>query len=142
MLGILFENCGDVVQKSFAMERAEGMVYMHVVYIDGLTNNGMIEETILKPLSYEWRGNSAKDVWDSILYQEVQTADIKEETSFDKTVGSILKGDTAIFIDGYARSMIVSSKKLPLRGISEMIQKRACVDRRTALMRDSGRVPR
>ena len=119
VLGILFENCGDVVQKSFAMERAEGMVYMHVVYIDGLTNNGMIEETILKPLSYEWRGNSAKDVWDSILYQEVQTADIKEETSFDKTVGSILKGDTAIFIDGYARSMIVSSKKLPLRGISE-----------------------
>lgn len=57
VLGILFENCGDVVQKSFAMERAEGMVYMHVVYIDGLTNNGMIEETILKPLSYEWRGN-------------------------------------------------------------------------------------
>ena len=51
VLGILFENCGDVVQKSFAMERAEGMVYMHVVYIDGLTNNGMIEETILKPLS-------------------------------------------------------------------------------------------
>ena len=85
VLGILFENCGDVVQKSFAMERAEGMVYMHVVYIDGLTNNGMIEETILKPLSYEWRGNSAKDVWDSILYQEVQTADIKEETSFDKS---------------------------------------------------------
>ena len=59
VLGILFENCGDVVQKSFAMERAEGMVYMHVVYIDGLTNNGMIEETILKPLSYEWRGNSS-----------------------------------------------------------------------------------
>ena len=47
VLGILFENCGDVVQKSFAMERAEGMVYMHVVYIDGLTNNGMIEETIM-----------------------------------------------------------------------------------------------
>lgn len=24
VLGILFENCGDVVQKSFAMERARG----------------------------------------------------------------------------------------------------------------------
>ena len=39
----------------------------------------MIEETNPEGrLSYEWRGNSAKDVWDSILYQEVQTADIKE----------------------------------------------------------------
>ena len=28
VLGILFENCGDVVQKSFAMERAEGMLLL------------------------------------------------------------------------------------------------------------------
>lgn len=119
ILNLLFDSCGDVVQKSFAVERAEGMVYLHIIYIDGLTDNGMIEDTILKPLSFEWRGSQEGDVWDSILYREVQTVDIKEEDSFDAVIGSVLKGDTAIFVDGYAKAMVVSSKKLPLRGISE-----------------------
>lgn len=119
ILNLLFEQCGDVVQKSFAIEREQGEVYIHILYIDGLTDNGMIEDTIIKPLSYEWRGCSEYDVWDSILYREVQTADIKEQVSFDATIGSVLKGDTAIFVDGYAKTMIVSSKKLPLRSISE-----------------------
>lgn len=119
ILNILFENCGDVVQKSFLVEREDKSIYIHVLYIDGLTDNKMIEDTILKPLSYEWRGHFVSDIWDSILYREVQTADIKEQVSFDETIGSVLKGDTAIFIDGYAKTLIVSSKKLPLRSISE-----------------------
>lgn len=119
ILNVLFEQCGDVVQKSFAIDRKGGEVYMHILYIDGLTDNGMIEDTIIKPLSYEWRGCREYDVWDSILYREVQTVDIKEQFSFDETIGSVLKGDTAIFVDGYDKTMIVSSKRLPLRGISE-----------------------
>lgn len=119
VLKILFGNSGDVVQKSFALERANQDVYIHIIYIDGLTDNNLIEETIVKPLSFEWRGSESFDVWDSMLYRETQTVDIKEETELDLVVGGVLKGDTAIFVDGYAKAMVVSSKKLPLRSISE-----------------------
>lgn len=115
----LFDRCGDVVQKSFVLEREKGPVKIHIIYIDGLTDNKMIEETIIRPLSYEWRGNSEKSVWESILYREAQTVDIRKETSFDRTVASVLKGDTAVFVNGYKETLIISSKKLPLRSISE-----------------------
>lgn len=115
----LFERCGDVVQKEFLLEREKGTARIYVIYIDGLTNNNMIEETILKPLSYEWRGDESGSLWESILMREAQTVDIKREGSFDKTVGSVLKGDTAVFVNGYNETLIISSKRLPLRSISE-----------------------
>ena len=87
--------------------------------MDGLTDNSMVEETILKPLTYEWRGTKEKDIWDAILYCEAQTVDIKTERSFDLAVAAVLKGDTAIFVDGYNEALIVSTKKFPLRSISE-----------------------
>lgn len=118
VLKTLFDKCGDVVQKTFVIERIQGDARIHIIYIDGLTDNGMVEETIIKPVSYEWRYEDGKNLWDSILYREAQTADIKEETSFDLVIGSVLKGDTAIFVDGYAKAMVMSTKKLPLRSVS------------------------
>lgn len=115
----IFSDCGDIVQKSFVLERAARPVKIHIIYIDGLTDNGMVEETIIKPLTYEWRGTNARNIWDSIFYREAQTVDIKKEASFDGAVGSVLKGDTAVFIDGYNEAMVLSTKKLPLRGIDE-----------------------
>lgn len=119
LLKRLFENCGDVVQKSFVLSRANRTVKIHIIYIDGLTDNGMVEETIIKPLSYEWRDGDEKGLFDSILYKEAQTVDIKEEKLLDNVIHSVLKGDTAIFVDGYNKAMVVSTKKLPLRSISE-----------------------
>ncbi|MDE6026369.1 MAG: spore germination protein [Lachnospiraceae bacterium] len=118
VLNTLFDKCGDAVQKTFIIEREQGSVRIHIIYIDGLTDNNMVEETIIKPVSYEWRYESEKDLWESILYREAQTVDIKEEKSFDLVIGSVLKGDTAIFVDGYAKALIMSTKKLPLRGIN------------------------
>ena len=115
----IFDGCQDVVQKTFVLSRAENPVKIHIVYMDGLTDNSMVEETILKPLTYEWRGTKEKDIWDAILYCEAQTVDIKTERSFDLAVAAVLKGDTAIFVDGYNEALIVSTKKYPLRSISE-----------------------
>lgn len=119
VLEVIFSGCGDVVKKSFYLNRNERGVHIYICYIDGLTDNNMVEETIIKPLSYEWSGVSEEDIYEAIYYVEAQTVDISKETSFDKTVERILKGDTAIFVDGYEKTLIVSSKKYPLRGISE-----------------------
>lgn len=119
LLERLFENCGDVVQKSFVLTRANYPVRIHIIYIDGLTDNKMVEDAIIKPISYEWRESEEKDIFDSILYIEAQTVDIKEEQEFDSVIHSVLKGDTGIFVDGYNKAMVVSTKKLPLRSISE-----------------------
>lgn len=119
ILDILFEDCGDVVKKSFVLSRADEIGIIHIIYIDGLTDNSMIEETIIKPLTYEWRDAEESDLFEAIYHMEAQTVDIEVENSFDSAVHAVLKGDTAVFVDGADRAMVISSKKLPLRSISE-----------------------
>lgn len=119
LLDVLFENCGDVVRKSFVLGRDGSAGIIYIVYIDGLTDNAMIEESIIKPLTYEWKGVREADLFDSILHVEAQTADIKKVQDLDKVIHGVLQGDTAIFVDGYDKAMVISSKRFPLRGISE-----------------------
>lgn len=67
VLKTLFDKCGDVVQKTFVIERVQGNARLHIIYIDGLTDNNMVEETIIKPVSYEWRYEDGKNLWESIF---------------------------------------------------------------------------
>lgn len=119
VLNKLFEKCGDIVQKTFLLEREQGSTRMHLIYVDGLVNVTQIEDSIIKPITYEWRGTDGRSLWESILCREAHSVDIKREESFDLAIGSVLKGDTAIFVDGYKEALIVSTKKYPLRSISE-----------------------
>ena len=119
VLNKLFEKCGDIVQKTFLIEREQGSTRMHLIYVDGLVNAVQIEDSIVKPITYEWRGTDGRSLWESILCREAHSVDIKREESFDLAIGSVLKGDTAIFVDGYKEALIVSTKKYPLRSISE-----------------------
>lgn len=115
----LFQGCGDIVKKPFYLKRIQGNMKIYVVYVDGLTDTVMIQDSIITPLLYEWRLTDGRGLMESILYQETHTADIVKEGSFDKALLAILKGDTVIFIDGYKEVLVVSSKKYPLRSISE-----------------------
>ncbi len=115
----LFEGAGDIVRKEFYLNRIQGSVRIYVVYADGLVDRSVIEDGIIKPLLYEWRHTDGRDLMESILHRESHTVDIVRETSFDKTLLGILKGDTAIFINGYDKTLVVSTKKYPLRSISE-----------------------
>jgi spore germination protein len=123
LLQEIFSNCDDVVMKDFRIDRDDGEHRIYVVYIDGLCDADGLAETVIKPLTYEWSVGVSeapcKDFFDEILGFEVQTADIKAEPDMDKAVLAVLKGDTAVFVDGSRRALVVSTKKLPLRSIGE-----------------------
>jgi len=119
MLKTLFKGAGDIVQKEFCLRRIQGNVKIYVVYTDGLVDRTIIEDGVIKPLLYEWRLTDGRDLMESILHRETHTADIVKEPSFDKAILGILKGDTVIFINGYEQALVVSTKKYPLRSISE-----------------------
>lgn len=119
ILKYLFDKCGDIVQKTIVLEREQGNTRIYVIYVDGLVNVQQIEDSIIMPLSYEWKNTDGRNIWESILYKESHSVDIKREASFDMTINSVLKGDTAIFVDGYDEALVVSTKRFPLRSISE-----------------------
>ena len=56
----IFSEWGDLVKKKFVLQRADGNLDIFIFYIDGLTDNEMVERTITRPLLYEWRGSEQK----------------------------------------------------------------------------------
>ena len=67
---------------------------------------------------------------------ETQSADIKAENDFKNVMFSILKGDTAVFVSDADQAFVVSSKKLPVRGVEESSTEE-CVVRGIVLMKAS-----
>lgn len=113
----LFRDCDDIVKKEFYLHRETGSIKAYMVYIDGLTDSDMVQEHVIEPLQ---NAHPMKvDVFEEFFHSEIDMADLKRETSFDQAVNSILRGDTALFIQGYAEAIIISSKKLPVRSIQE-----------------------
>lgn len=155
-LSDIFSNWGDIVKKRFELVRCDGSLSIYIMYVDGLTDNEMVERTITHPLLYEWRdvqglphnmtsvqtgqGLPKGDVSrqteqgllremksvqeeDYTLYQEIfcrqtEAVDMREVHSMQEAVDGILQGDTAIFIEGQNRGILLSTKKYPTRSIS------------------------
>ena len=99
-LNEVFHGCSDVVIKSFT-HNEDGLL---VVYIDGLTDHELIEESAIKPFC---RGG------------DIEIADYSEEEDMNNVIHSVLKGDTALFYKGKSKATVVSSKSLPLRSVGE-----------------------
>ena len=90
----LFADWGDIVERRFTVRRTGMDVYaedttgsadetsasvgaIYVVYIDGLCDNGLIEDTIIKPVTWEWRHEHGSSLWEAMDSFETQSADIK-----------------------------------------------------------------
>ncbi len=118
----LFRDCDDIVKKQLDIPWKQKTVAVYMVYLDGLTDSTMVQEHVIHPLLYRTQGESEKtsdDLFSFLYNSKIDMVDIQEETSFDAMVNSILKGDTALMIDGYAKAIIISSKNLPTRGVEE-----------------------
>lgn len=134
VLEALFSEWGDIVKKKFELKRNRGTLSMYIMYIDGLTDNEMVERTITHPLIYEWRNLEleekrgeklstdefdGEELFESLFHYQTEAVDLTEETEMMEAVSAVLKGDTAIFVDGVGKVMILSTKKFPTRSVSK-----------------------
>lgn len=115
----MFRDCDDVVKKEFLFRRKDGAVSGYMIYIDGLTDGDMVQQHVIHPLQLRYRMAVETDIWSAFFYSEIDMADLREEPSFDKMVLAVMRGDTALMLDGYDRAIVISSKKLPVRSIEE-----------------------
>lgn len=148
----MFADWGDIVRKKFVLEREEGLLSVFIIYIDGLTDNEMVERTITRPFLYEWQGKVAgiqrvsqennnagnwnspdaeriipalnqalkadEAIFQSLFHNQAEAIDLTEQTEMKEIINAVLRGDTAIFVDGVAKAMVLSTKKLPTRAVN------------------------
>jgi len=88
-----------------------------LVCMDGMTNSLTIQQNILEPLQTLRLG--AGGAFESMRLSMVSAHETSVATHFGDVVSKVLYGDTAVFLAGTAKALIVGTKGFSLRGISE-----------------------
>lgn len=112
-----FEGCADAVMRRILV--GDEKLGMYVVYMDSMYDRDFIDGVVLKSLLFDRVQLPDQNAGQVIFNKYLATADVKETNRMEMLIDEVLKGNTAILIDGMAKAMIVSSKNLPGRGVSE-----------------------
>ncbi len=120
----LFQDCGDLVKRKFPIGVNKN-IWAYIAYIDVMIDRRVIEESILEQLIVQVRDvpksieNTEENIFEFIKNGGIATADVKEIEKMDDVALAVLSGDTVLFIDGYDKVLLISTKGWPSRGITE-----------------------
>lgn len=120
----LFKDANDMVFRDFNIGGPDG-THMFLVFIDGMANNDRINGDVVEPLMISVRevepsySDIKKHLYEVIKSSAMAASDFKEIDILEDALTQVLSGDTAMFIDGYTKAIIISTKSWPSRGPDE-----------------------
>lgn len=120
-LDYLFKNCMDLVRREVNIGTVTP-IRIYGVYIDGMVNREIIENFFLsRIIDYKNLNEELipvdKPKTQLIMDHFSATFDIKEADNMDAMVNAVLSGDTAIFVDGDKKGLIIATRGWPTRGV-------------------------
>lgn len=120
----IFADCGDVVARKFPIGTSLDR-WAYILYFDGMADRQVIEAAILPRLMASAQKTPENffikpvDLLSTLKEGGMATADLKEENNLENITDEVLAGNTAIFVDGAAAAVVVSTKGYPNRGVPE-----------------------
>lgn len=90
-----------------------------VLFIDGMVNNEIINENIIKPIVQNTMLKKASNTIDIICMQVLFSNEVTKTENLNDIVKAILYGDTILFVDGSNFALIINSKGWQTRSITE-----------------------
>lgn len=114
----IFENDQTLIVRRIEIP-CETKLHLALIYCDGMINNKLVNEDVIRPL-LEFRPKPGEKALVDIIATQVTLADSVEKTQeVNKIVQAIIYGDSVLFTDGYAESLILNTKGWSKRSISE-----------------------
>ena len=115
-------NSGDVKAHPFRFG-PDGAIAGALVFIDGLVDNSIITDSILRP-AVSWRPEenqlpSGQQLIDVVSQEILCAGDVQTARSLPELASSCLSGDTALLVDGCETGLIVSTKGWDKRNVTE-----------------------
>lgn len=119
----IFKDCADIVKREIKVE-CEQPFRIYGVYTDGLINREILERYLLTiVMNYKNLHGEIKDTESSrtqlIMQHFSATFDVKEVDKMNDLIKAILSGDSAIFIEGANKGLVIATRGWPGRGVSE-----------------------
>lgn len=119
----LFVNSSDAVLRRFKIPLVNP-VEAFVFYIDGLTQNEIINDNLLRALMVDFPSLSSiyevdTDLTSFVKDNFVSVADVKVKTDLMQVIEHVLEGETALFIDDSKKALLVSVREWEARSVTE-----------------------
>jgi len=124
MFKAIFAGCSDLVFHEFNFAQHKDL-HLAVIYVDGLAERALVNESIIRPLSLELplvtrnteplRGR----LLEIIRRNGLCVPEIEETGQVKKAVNAILSGDTALLIDGQDTALLIDTRGWEMRAIED-----------------------
>ncbi|MDF2671884.1 MAG: spore germination protein [Clostridiales bacterium] len=119
-----FKDANDLVFREFKLGGPDG-VQMFLCYIDGMADKHLINNFVLEPLMIDSRivkpdlEHIKNRISDAIKSSAMTVGDFREVENMEDVFINIMSGETALFIDGYEKALIIATRSWMARGPSE-----------------------
>lgn len=116
-----FKDANDLVFREFKLGGPDG-VQMFLFYIDGMADRNLINNFVLEPLMIDSRivKPSLEEIKNRISTATKMSAltvtDIKEVEKMEDVFLNVMSGETALFMDGFEKAIIIATRSWPARG--------------------------
>ena len=114
----IFAKDGTVIERRIE-NRLRPKVRCCVFFIDGMVDNKIVDEYIVKPIVDSAALGLSDDPVGDLSRDVLVANDVIREAAVGELVKSLIAGDTLIFANGSSEGLIVSSKGYQTRAVSE-----------------------
>ena len=96
--------------------------WVYMAYIDMMSDRGLMDMTVIRRLfDMDWNALSEEEkgagLYATLRDRGLATTDLSEADNMDDVLYFIMAGDTAVFVDGYPKAIIIATRGFPNRGI-------------------------
>jgi len=120
LLENLFTDSQDYIGRKFR-PGGEGAPWVYFAYLDAMTGRELMDMTVVKRLfDMDWakiNEEEKSDIYTALRDRGIASADLSEAEDWEMTLYFIHAGDTAVFIEGCKKVIIIATRGFPNRGI-------------------------
>ncbi|NLJ30268.1 MAG: spore germination protein [Clostridiales bacterium] len=117
----IFRNDNTLIVRRLET-RAEPKLRYALIYCDGMVNNKLTNEDIIRPLlefAPAKSGRAPADLVDVIAAQVTLSDSVEKTQDINQVIQAIVYGDSALFTEGFCEALILNTKGWNTRSISE-----------------------
>lgn len=112
-----FRDCGDVVMREFVVGSGKSRLFM--IYTDNIVDGDTIHDFIMTNLMSRYKECNEGGLLEVFMEDIIAVGEVAKINDLQQALDAVLLGDTALFMDGNAFALQVSTKGFPSRGVNQ-----------------------
>lgn len=113
-----FENCSDIAIREFKIGVDQKVAAFAVILV-GLIDETAIRENLIKPLMLAPPNINKRNAFKYAKESAISISRVKEVSTLEDSVSSVIRGNCALFIDGWDKALVTTIKAYAARSVDE-----------------------